>query len=319
MPDKGLGKRVCPLCDSARSNTVIQLGAHDILKGNWSYQPSRFAEIGIDPKTMFSIEWCSDCGFSYAGVLPSHDFLTFVYDQLIDIEAARHESFSAHNIAIRMEYMAVLIRLVGNSGKVLDFGCGFGPSLSLIQNIDGLETFGFETSAARALELGKWHPRIASDIDTLCVYGPFNAIILDNVLEHVPDPRQTINLISSICADGAFLYVSVPDASPEYLKSQITLNKSLKTLGMDINPWEHLNYFDSAHLDDLMHSVGFVALKQAVLPSVVDIGLRPDQRMGARLKNALASMVRCGKYVLAGNALQSVNRRFYQFQRNLGS
>lgn len=319
MPNPGMVKRVCPMCGSARSRAVIHLSAQEIVKANWSYRQDKLADMGIDPKSRFSIHECSGCAFVYAGDLPSQDFLAFVYDELIDVEAARHESYSRHNLATRMEYLATLMRLVRDGDKVLDFGCGFGPTLALLKNAQGIETVGFETSPARAAKLEEWHPLIVRDADALQAHGPFNAVILDNVLEHVPDPRQTMHLISDVCTEDAILYVSVPDISAEYLKSQIYLNQNSKFLGMDINPWEHLNYFDLAHLDALMNQSGFVALRQAALPGEVRIGLRPEIQTGTRVRNTAASMLRSARYAWTGDALPSVNRRFYQFNgRPLG-
>lgn len=313
MSELALTKRVCPLCGSTRSEVAIHLSAYEIVMANWSYRQNKFANMGIDPAAMFSIQRCADCAFVYAGVLPPQDFLDFVYDELIDVEAARQESYSPNNLANRMEYLAVLVRLMPTGGKVLDFGCGFGPTLALLKNVHGIETVGFETSEARALELERWHPLITRDINALRAHGKFSAVVLDNVLEHVPDPHQTLNLISSICAEGAILYVSVPDIGSRYLRSQIHLNKNSKLLGMDINPWEHLNYFDLAHLDSLMKQAGFVALRKAGLPGEVSVGLRPENRRWPRLKNTFASMLRSAGYALTGDTLPTVNRRFYQF------
>jgi len=245
--------------------------------------------------------------------MPKPGFLDYVYDQLIDIEAARRESYSPHNIAARMEYLPTLLRLLGKGGKVLDYGCGFGPSLALLRDIEGIETFGFEMSAARVQELSNWYSMVTLNFNRVRERSPFNAIILDNVLEHVPNPRETVQSISNLCSEGAVLYVSVPDVGENYLDAQIALNRRSKLLAMDINPWEHLNYFDLTHLDALMGSAGFVVLRQADLPGEIRIGLRPESNMLPRLKNTLASMLREMSYVLTGEALPTASRRFYRY------
>ena len=306
-------KRVCPLCDSSESQSIILLSAQEIAEANWSYRRNAFANWGIDTSEEFPIERCSNCAFVYAGRMPNPGFLDYVYDQLIDIEAARCESYSPHNIATRMEYLPTLLRLLGKGGKVLDYGCGFGPSLALLRNIQGIETFGFETSVTRVQELSIWHSMVTLDFNRVREHGPFDAVILDNVLEHVPNPRETVQSIAKLCREDAFLYVSVPDVSQSYLDAQIALSRKLKLLAMDINPWEHLNYFDLSHLDALMESVGFVALRQADIPGEVRVGLRPEGNILPRLKNTLASMLREVRYVLTGEALPTANRRFYQY------
>lgn len=307
-------KRVCPLCGNAVHTPVLKLEPHEIISANWSYQREKKDSLPDTIPASFDIVRCDSCAFIYAEYLPPHEFLSFVYDELIDIEAARQESYSRHNLAGRMEYLAKLLRLVPDNARILDFGCGFGPTLALLNAVQRIEAVGLEVSKARARELERWHRQIVRDAAGLKAHGPFDAVVLDNVLEHVPDPRQTINLISSVCSEGAIFYVSVPDIGQKYLRAQIGLNKHSKLLGMDINPWEHLNYFDLAHLDSLMESAGFVALDADELPGEVSIGLRAESGMVERVKNAMASMYRCAKYALTGKALSSVNRRFYRFK-----
>ena len=305
--------RACPLCGADESHSIIRLNAQEIIKANWSYRKSAIADWGVDLTDEFPIEKCSKCDFVYAGRMPKPKFLDYVYDQLIDIEVARRESYSPQNIAARMDYMRTFLGLLGDGGKVLDYGCGFGPSLALLRNIPGISVFGFETSAARVREISIWHSTVTLDLNCVREHGPFDAIILDNVLEHVPNPRETVQSIATLCLPGTLLYVSVPDAGKRYLDAQIALNRESKLLAMDINPWEHLSYFDLPHLDELMASAGFIALRAAQLPSEVRIGLRPLGNIIPRLKNTLACMVRQMNYVLTGDALPSVNRRFYRY------
>jgi len=305
-------RRTCPFCGDMERTLIINLSTEDIISANWSYRPKeRLSTFGVPAN--HEIVRCAKCDMVYAGHLPSEKFLSFVYDELIDVDAARRESFSPHNISNRMGDLASLLRLLGPGGKVLDYGCGFGPTLALLRNIGGVETVGFETSAARVQELNAWHPLITSDFDRIQALGPFNAVILDNVLEHVPEPHQTILSIGKLCSEGAFLYVSVPDMNRRYLAAQAALNRAGKLLAMDINPWEHLNYFDLAHLDGLMARAGFVPLRQAELPSEVRVGLRSESNMFPRIKNTLASMLREVRYVMTGEALPTANSRFYRF------
>lgn len=308
-------RRTCPFCGDRQRTPIINLSSENIISANWSYKTKEnLPTLGVPAN--HEIVRCAKCDFVYAGLLPSQKFLSFVYDELIVVEAARHESFSPHNIASRMEYLPSLLRLLGSGGKVLDYGCGFGPTLALLRNIGGVETVGFETSTARVQELNDWYPLVTSDFDRVQAHGPFNAVILDNVLEHVPDPRHTVSSIGKICAEGAFLYVSVPDMSSRYLGAQMALHRQEKLLSMDINPWEHLNYFDIAHLDALLSAAGFVALRQVDLAADVSIGLRPEKRLSVRLKNCLASVVRCGRFLVTGDAIKTTNRRFYRLKKD---
>lgn len=314
MQDWEFQKRNCPLCNSTNRKTLIQVNGAGLVAANWSYQREMFDDLGLSDSMVFPIEECTDCGFIYAGLMPPRDFLDWVYDRLIDIEGARREAFSSRSVANRMDYLTILIRLLEWPGRILDFGCGFGATLALLRNIEGMEVIGFDTSPARVQELKVWHPTVVDNLEALRIHGPFAAVILDNVLEHVPDLRRTLAFIGEICAEGAVLYVSVPDVSRRYLRAQIGLNRQAHPLSMDINPWEHLNYFDLPHLDHLLGDAGFVALRQTSLSGEVRIGLRPEVRLGARIKNSLASLMRLFRYALRGNALGTANLRFYRYR-----
>ena len=228
------------------------------------------------------------------------------------LKQQRSESFSLNSIANRMDYLSILLRLIEKPGKLLDYGCGFGTTLSLLNRIEAIETVGFETSAVRAEELKHWHSTILQVPESLRAHGPFTAIILDNVLEHVPEPKQTIDFLNSVCADNGILHVSVPDMNRRYIATQIAVHNDGKQLAMDINPWEHLNYFDLFQLDRLLAEHGFAPLKQAALPGEIRIGLRPSTKFNARVKNSLASLKRLGDYVWLGDALATPNMRFYR-------
>lgn len=305
--------RACPLCENSTSTSLFRLSLQEIVSVNWSYQPEKFDGLEFKLAPTFDIVRCKNCDFVYSGQLPTNEFLSFVYDELINISAARRYSYEPKNMALRMRYLSTLLELLNGSSKVLDFGCGFGPTLSLLENIEGVETVGFETSSARAEELRSWHSNIVEDIYSLSACDPFDVIILDNVLEHVPEPIKTIEMLGSICAKDAILFVSVPDMNKRYLDDQILVHKRSGKLQMDINPWEHLNYFDVSHLDYVMKNAGFHPLKQAYLPGEVKIGLRPENHITKRLKNSISSLLRLVHYAFQGDALQIANQRYYKY------
>ena len=305
---------MCPLCASDRRSQILSLKSEDIVAANWSYRPDKLPLMALNVPSSFEIVRCNDCAFVYAACLPPEEFLSFVYDELIDLSAARRESYCPRNLANRMEYLSILLRMIDKGGKILDYGCGFGSTLGLLRNIHGIEAVGFDTSSARVNDANGDYLYITSSVSDLRDRGPFDAVILDNVLEHVPEPRETMEMVGDLCAEGAILYISVPDASEQFLDVQIALNRQSKLLAMDVNPWEHLNYFDLSHLDSLMKGAGFVALKQADLASEIRIGLRPERQSIPRIKNTFASLIRALRYAVGGDTTPTVNRRYYRFK-----
>jgi SAM-dependent methyltransferase len=305
--------RSCPHCHSAEKRTLLSLGAADLFRSNWSYRPEARQQLPVDDEQGFPIQECLSCGFVYAGLLPDAGFLQAVYDRVIDDEAARRQNLSPGNVAGKMAYLSSLLRLLPEKrgSRVLDFGCGFGPVLQLLNTIEGVDARGYETSELRLRDLRARGLRATDRLGDVEAEGPFDAVILDNVLEHVAGPRDTLQFIQRVCAPAAVVFVSVPDIPRTSMLDQQRAVAAQLPVPMDINPWEHLNYFDVRHLDDLFSEFGFTPRVQACLPSAVDIGLRPLASRRARVKNSLASLSRLVSYAGSGDVLPSVTARFY--------
>lgn len=315
MIDDRFKARHCPYCSSDRSKVLISLDGPAIFSANWSYRADRIDSLGLSEATSFPIVECLECAFVYAALLPSAGFLHMVYDEVIDDATARRNSYGVDSVAYRMGYVSKLLQLldIGSENRsVLDFGCGFGPTLKLLAGVNSLTPVGFDTSKLRTAELVAKGFGMCADLEDVGRRAPFDAVILDNVLEHVSDPRDLLALVRTWCADRALLFVSVPQAGAALINGQRLVQQGGGQPSMEINPWEHLNYFDLEHLDGLLAGAGFLPLEQAQLPGAVEIGLRPEPAPLIRLRNAAASMARLLRYAWSGNALSTVNCRFYR-------
>jgi SAM-dependent methyltransferase len=301
--------RDCPHCGSASKRTLLRLDAESIFRSNWSYRPEAQQHLALDGGQTFPIEECGACGFVYAGLLPGPAFLQAVYDLVIDPELARRSNLSPASLGWKMGYLSTLLRLLPDQPclDVLDYGCGFGPALQLLNAAPAVRALGYETSEARLVDLRQRGLAASGDPAEIAARAPFAAIILDNVLEHVPRPRETMAFIRSVSKPGGLLFVSVPEIGRDSIAAQ-----QQAAVRMDINPWEHLNYFDLPHLDQLLAESGFKPCARAALPGPVDIGLRPSASGANRFMNGLASLRRLVSYVAHGDALASVTGRFYE-------
>lgn len=315
MNDGRFKVRSCPFCNSDRKTELFALSAAQIFAANWSYQTRRLSSLSLPEELTFPIARCLECSFVFASLLPDSEFLGTVYDEVIDDKTARSHSAGIESMTTRMRYLSRLLLLLQSNSvasAVLDFGCGFGPTLELLNAVGSVCACGFDTSALRINELRGKGLQVSREIDEIRRFAPFAAVVLDNVLEHMPDPRGALRLVRSLCVDGAIVFVSVPNADISNLKRQALTLERGGLPSMEINPWEHLNYFDMTHLDRMMQSEGFAVLKQSEVPGEVEIGLRPGRRFTARFKNAAASSVRLFRYVFGGDPKSTVNARFYR-------
>lgn len=306
--------RLCPACGSGERLTLCELKPEQFCSTNWTYSNNYKELLNILDDMVFPIDRCIACGFVYARLLPATEFLSCVYDKVISRKGCLVGSENHLSYARRMRYIAVLLEMVSQKSalKALDFGCGLGISLKLL-SAAGIEAIGFDPSNVRTTYAENAGYIMVTDETYLKRYAPYDIIICDNVLEHVPEPSQTVASLASLCYDRSLLYISVPNYEEKYILKQLSSLEQGLPLDMTLNPWEHLNYFDTKSLDCLMENSGFTRIPAAVLPGPLDIGLRPETGRAARLKNSLASLGRLIRYVVTGEGSVSVCNAFYRF------
>ena len=305
--------RPCPRCGSTASQPLLDVTGCTIFRSNWSYRPEALAELGAEADAAYPISECASCRFVFVPLLPSPATLEFVYDRAIDADQARERNLAPENVAAKMKFLSTLLALappMPDRLRLIDYGCGFGPTLEVLAGLTCVDAIGFETSKVRLNDLAQRGLRAVDDRAALLEAAPFALAVLDNVLEHLADPLETVRFVRSVCREGAILFVSVPERSASQLRE---LGRAgLEKLPMDINPWEHLNYFDLPQLDRLMGEAAFRPLGMRDLPAPVDIGLRPLSAAVPRAKNAVASALRMLGYVMTGDAVPSATWRFYR-------
>lgn len=300
--------RECPNCGGSNVKRVVSLTANEIVQRNWSYKSNCLDILELEGDSEFEISRCIYCKFLYAPKLPSREFLARLYDQVICLDSVAGLSQSRMDSSRRFKYLSTLVNLIGESTKVrriLDYGAGFGQSASALSS-QGFDMVVFEGSEKRVSDLVAQSRKVASCHEEIKELGPYSAVICDNVLEHVPDPRSLVTYFRELLCSNGVLFLSVPSYE------NYALQKIVESKHMSLNPWEHLNYFDLSHLDYMLSTSGFVAIQSDKLGGEVAIGLRSEERLPVRMLNGFSSSIRLIKYVLTGFGVQNVNCRFYR-------
>lgn len=95
-------------------------------------------------------------------------------------------------------------------GRILDVGCGLGWFLSAVN--DSWEKYGVEVSECAAVEAGTEGTIYSGWFeDTHFPDGYFNVVILHHVIEHMVDPKLTLDKIHRLLVPGGHLVLGTPD------------------------------------------------------------------------------------------------------------
>lgn len=183
---------------------------------------------------------CSGCGL----VQLSNDPVPYFK------EVVRAAAVSEEMKDFRMKQFGRFIQKFSLNGKkVVEIGCGRGEYLSLLRQC-GVETYGLEHAASSVKQCVKNGLRVSQgfiDSPTCTLpHAPFDAFLILNFLEHLPDPNSTLSGIRANLADGAVGLVEVPNFD-------MILRKNLFS---EFIP-DHLFYFTSATLRTVLSLNGF--------------------------------------------------------------
>ena len=311
--DSRFALRPCPWCASHERRRIFDLPLDAFCSVNWSYVVDYANVLELTGDTRFPIARCGNCRFLYAELEPSAEFLTRLYDQAVRHDINSQAAEGRASIVRRMGYVAILLALASPDRALtaLDFGCGLGTTLRLLAAA-GIAAVGYDASATRRSHVEDGGLRIAATYDELIAGGPFDIVVCDNVLEHMPNPTATIAFLASITTEGGLVYVSVPDCNDAFIQTQLRLVGAGQPIDMSLNPLEHLNYFDLVHLDRLLAQGGFLPVARTDLPGEVNIGLRPDPSLRKRLNNSVASALRLARYAVTAQTVRTVTHEFYR-------
>jgi 2-polyprenyl-3-methyl-5-hydroxy-6-metoxy-1,4-benzoquinol methylase len=109
------------------------------------------------------------------------------------------------------------IRAIAPSGSILDYGCSWGYGVYQLSKA-GYQATGFEISRPR-VEYGRRALKVnlTSDLATLPSQG-FDAIYTAHVLEHIPNPKSSLDAFQRLLKPGGKLFLYVPNCSGDNAK-----------------------------------------------------------------------------------------------------
>jgi len=228
---------LCPLCNSREltAKTILNQGNNNLKK-----------EQGIFE--------CRKCG------------LIFADDYLASREHLYTENYAAWGADILQEEQAIslskkeafrcqlkiLLKYIRPAGKkFLDVGTGNGYMMEVAKEA-GFEVWGTEiSSAAIAIAEKKFPGKIFEGRleNTVYIDDFFDVISLTDVLEHLPNPRETIREVERILKPDGYLFLISPDTD--------SIWRTLLGKKWFQYKYDHVCYFNRTSLKYLLKDSGF--------------------------------------------------------------
>ena len=163
--------------------------------------------------------------------------------------------------AIRERYRRVFSHLERRiaTGRLMDIGAGMGFSLEVATR-RGWSAKGLEPNRALAEHAQR------QGLDVVNAYladdtpGSFDVVLIDNVLEHVPDPMTFLRNASRLLAPGAMMVVAIPPL--DWLRRQLAASAYVRDhvrrpqLNVFAEADEHVNMLGRRAMGRLADGVG---------------------------------------------------------------
>jgi 2-polyprenyl-3-methyl-5-hydroxy-6-metoxy-1,4-benzoquinol methylase len=204
----------------------------------------------------FAIRRCGHCGHKHLAAAFTSEELGRLYSNFYPRSTFDLDSFRPYQETRGFRSWlngerASAFRSVPRNVRVLDIGCGFGETLAY-HSARGCEAYGVEADE-NILRVGeRFGLNVRAGLFDPADYdkGTFDYVTLDQVIEHVADPRKFLQGVATVLKPGGVAIVSTPNAR----------GYGARLLGRRWINWHvpyHLQHFSRRSLEKLATTSGF--------------------------------------------------------------
>ncbi len=245
---------LCNLCGGARVYLVHQ----EKKKPPVRTEKPAYAISETHTEKPDKIVRCMTCGLVYAVPRGPVSEIIQDYARMEDPEYVSEEKG-------RRKQAQILLNLLAKyktPGKILDVGCGPGLFLSEAKK---------RGWRVQGVDLSPWAKKYAAENFGVDVFEgslseasfpdkSFDVVVMNDVIEHLEDPKSALRQIRRVLKNDGVLYLSTPDIDS-------FLSKLLRAKWWGINKY-HLFYFSRKSLEKMFHETGFRSIHHAPYPRV---------------------------------------------------
>jgi 2-polyprenyl-3-methyl-5-hydroxy-6-metoxy-1,4-benzoquinol methylase len=305
----GYERIACPLCGGTREGEVVLRGRDHVLN-----EPGEL-----------TIVRCPDCRLCHLNPRPPLARLGDFYPQTYHAHRVQRGDVVGDKLSVRIRklllqklyarperkprgvagaFASVLLAMRGSdrlgaglavrgSGKLLDFGCGYGKLLRRMSaagwDVTGLDFSEQAVTAVRAAGIPAHqgtlpHASIAP--------ASVDAVTMEHALEHVPDPLAVLRAARDVLKPGGVLLVHVPNFHAW----------EVERFGEDaiqIDLPRHLLHFEPATLTKMLESAGFTKVTVTSRPrrgsvrQSIQLAASRGRRVPSWMRSSLAHRLIC--------------------------
>ena len=203
---------------------------------------------------------CASCGFGQPESLPAlPGYFDRMYDQHWTPDWVEGEFAGTYKDLIFQGILDELDRRIPAARRrLLDVGAHAGRFMHLAQTrgwrVEGIE-LNPRTAAYAAAQTGAPVHRV--NAHTLATDGRrYAAVVLTDVLEHIPDPTQLLRVLATLVEPGGVVAVKVPNGAAQWIKERWLARLTSHRMSLAEN-LVHVNQFTPRSLARALEAAGF--------------------------------------------------------------
>jgi len=214
----------------------------------------------------YCIAKCSHCGLLQTIPVPDAEQLKQLYETYYNFGGEKGTSYTKFREAffssfVYRSWMAldgdISFYSLKGRGRLLDVGCNEGRGLTIYQR-NGFDPEGLELNekAAQQARMAGFTVHTQT-LEEFRPEKPFDIVVLSNVLEHAPDPKDMLSHVARILKPGGQVWISCPN-------NQSWLRNLFGRFWINWHVPFHIVHFSSRTLVDMLRQAGFevISLKQ---------------------------------------------------------
>lgn len=202
----------------------------------------------------YAIHNCRSCKISFTYPFPSQDDLDRIYsgqywtrETTLGEKGAVGRAVEFFNHRRLAMLIRPLLKKLPPGASILEVGCGSGHLAAHIKEC-GFEIEVTDISDDILMEVKSLHniPGYCGNLEEIAFHRQYDAIIFNNVLEHLHSPERAIATASRLLNTGGMIFVEVPNIGSNQFNF-------FKADWYHLAIPQHLYHFTSEALDNIMH------------------------------------------------------------------